>query len=188
MPPRRVRRPTDLTLNSSIMSQRRSWMLLLMPPFLLLFPECNESLPRGSSEKNNLAAMATADLTITNHAGQKQTYTVWLARTPQETSRGLMNVTEAELPNNRGMLFIFPYDQVLGFWMRNTIIPLDIAYVRSDGTIVRTLTMKALDESTYSSIEPAKYALELRSGELAARNITSGDHVDFPASVLNSNP
>jgi len=149
---------------------------------------CNDGLSRGSTIRNDLSKMATASLTITNHAGQPNTFTVWLARTSDEEQRGLMNVTEAELPHDHGMLFIFPFDQVLGFWMRNTIIRLDIAYIRSDGTIVRTLTMKALDESTYSSIEPAKYALELRAGELSARGIAPGDHVEIPASVLNSSP
>jgi uncharacterized membrane protein (UPF0127 family) len=149
---------------------------------------CNENLPRGSSLRNDLSKMATENVTITNRAGQKHTFSVWLARTPQEVGRGLMNVTEDELPHDRGMLFVFPYDQVLGFWMRNTIIPLDIAYIRSDGTIVRTLTMKPLDESTYPSIEPARFALEVRAGELAARSIAPGDHVEIPASVLNSNP
>ena len=58
----------------------------------------------------------------------------------------------------------------------------------SYGFLARTLTMKALDESTYSSIEPAKYALELRSGELAARSIAAGDHAEIPTTVLNSTP
>ncbi len=155
--------------------------------FGIMLSGCDE-LPRGSAERNDLAKMATTQVTVINKAGQRQTFNVWLARTPTEQSRGLMNVTEAELPHDQGMLFIFNYDQVLGFWMRNTIIPLDIAYIRSDGTIVRGLTMQALDETSRSSIEPARFALELRSGELAARGIADGDHVEIPASVLNQSP
>lgn len=159
----------------------------LLPMFGVMLSGCDE-LPRGSTERNDLSKMATADVTVVNKAGQRHTFSVWLATTPSEQTRGLMNVTEAELPHDKGMLFVFPYDQVLGFWMRNTIIPLDIAYIRSDGTIVRGLTMQALDERSHSSIEPARFALELRSGELAARGIAEGDHVEIPASVLNHGP
>lgn len=155
--------------------------------FAFLLSGCEE-LPRGATDRNDLSKMATAEVTVINKAGQRHTFNVWLARSPAEQTRGLMNVTEAELPHDKGMLFIFPYDQVLGFWMRNTIIPLDIAYIRSDGTIVRGLTMQALDETSRSSIEPARFALELRSGELAARGIAAGDHVEIPASVLNPAP
>lgn len=147
-----------------------------------------EDIPRGSAERNNLAGMSTAQLTLVNRAGQRHTLTVWLARTPSEQARGLMNVPESELPADRGMLFIFPFDQVLSFWMRNTIIPLDIAYIRSDGTIVRTLTMQPLDENSHPSIEPARFALEVRAGELAARGIAAGDRVEIPPSVLNPTP
>lgn len=126
--------------------------------------------------------MATADLTIRG----SQKYKVWLARTSTEQEVGLMNTTEAELPRDRGMLFLFAEDRYLSFWMRNTIIPLDIAYIRSDGTIVKTYTMKALDESGYPSIEPAQFALEVRAGEFAAHGIGRGDHVDIPQEVFNS--
>ena len=129
--------------------------------------------------KNNLAAMATADIKI---AG-KYPYKVWLARTRDEQQTGLMNTSVDELPADHGMLFVFDSDQPQGFWMHNTIIPLDIAYIRSDGTIVRTYTMKALDESTYPSFEPAQFALEVRAGQFTEKGVHNGDHVDIPASV-----
>lgn len=144
--------------------------------------------PPGSTMRNDLTAMRTSLVTIRNHAGQSHTFNVWVAETLDEQMLGLMNVTDAELDKDEGMLFVFSRDEVRGFWMRNTIIPLDIAYIRSDGTIVRTLTMQPLDESTYSSVEPARFALEVRAGELAARGIAAGDRVEIPASLLNPAP
>lgn len=140
------------------------------------------SLPNSADIKNDLAAMATADIEVKS----VNKFKVWLARSSAEQQVGLMNVREDEMPIDRGMLFIFDEDRYQSFWMRNTIIPLDIAYIRSDGTIVKTHTMKALDESGYPSIEPARFALELRAGQLAARGIARGDHVRIPDSVFNS--
>jgi uncharacterized protein len=148
--------------------------LLMIFGATLSFPGCDIS--RGSTEKNNLAAMRTIAIPITG----KATYTAWIADSTETEQLGLMNVTEAELPTDRGMIFIFPYDRQLNFWMRNTIIPLDIAYIRSDGTIVKTYTMQPLQEFGYNSIEPARFALEVRAGQFAAKGIKEGDHVELP--------
>lgn len=166
--------------------RRRSLFALLWSA--ALFGALNLScadVPRGSTARNNLSQMQTAQITIVNSVGTRHTIDAWLAREQHEMQLGLMNVPADELPSGRGMLFVFDYDHVLGFWMRNTIIPLDIAYIRSDGMIVRTLTMQALDERSYSSMEPARFALEVRAGDLSARGIAAGDHVEIPQSVLN---
>jgi hypothetical protein len=155
--------------------------------FGLILSAC-EAPPRGATARNNLATMRTSGLSVVNRAGQRQAFTVWLAESPAEHTVGLMNVTDAELGHGQGMLFVFDRDEPRGFWMRNTIIPLDIAYIRSDGTIVKTYTMKALDESTYDSIEPARFALEVRAGQFAKQGIREGSKVQIPANVLNSPP
>lgn len=142
---------------------------------------CTE-IPRASREKNNLAAMRTVAITITG----RTTYTAYVADADHTRTLGLMNVTEADLPADRGMIFVFDVDEVLSFWMRNTIIPLDIAYIRSDGTIVQTYTMAPLNENGYSSIEPARFALEVRGGQFQQWGIKRGDHVELPAELLQS--
>jgi hypothetical protein len=139
-----------------------------------------ESVSRGSKERNNLAAMRTVQIKV---AG-KATYTAYVADTTETQRHGLMNVTEAELPTDHGMIFIFPYDRLQNFWMRNTIIPLDIAYIRSDGTIVKTYTMQPLQEFGYSSIEPARFALELRAGQFEQWGIREGDRVEIPLELF----
>lgn len=139
-----------------------------------------EGVPRASLERNDLAKMKTVPIEIVG----KATYTVWVADEPRTQQLGLMNVTEADLPADRGMIFVFPYDRYQSFWMRNTIIPLDIAYIRSDGTIVKTHTMEPLNEMGYSSVEPARFALEVRAGQFAEKGIQAGDHVKIPEELF----
>ncbi|MFQ5425100.1 MAG: DUF192 domain-containing protein [Phycisphaerae bacterium] len=154
--------------------------LLAVP---LVLAGCAE-VPRGSSQKNDLSAMRTVRMVITGRTD----YTVYIADTQETQQIGLMNTTEAELPADRGMIFVFPVDRHQSFWMRNTIIPLDIAYIRSDGTIVKTYTMRPLDESGYPSIEPARFALEVRGGQFDRWGVAEGDHVEIPAELLTLPP
>src|SRR5512140_1786408 len=141
---------------------------------------CSE-IPRASTDRNDLSRMRSVAIPITG----RTTYTAYVAADNATRMLGLMNVTEADLPANHGMLFVFEYEQWLSFWMRNTIIPLDIAYIRSDGTIVKTYTMQPLDESGYPSIEPARFALEVRGGQFAQWGIVAGDHVEIPPEFLD---
>ncbi len=146
--------------------------------------------------RNDLDAMPTVNIQINGH-----TFHVWLATTDTERERGLMQVPAEKLaplppdPDDglpdgaeRGMLFVFENDRLLGFWMYNTIIPLDIAYLRHDGTIVTTYTMAPLETRTYPSIEPARFALEVRAGLFEKLGIGPGDHVEIPKAVLKSTP
>ena len=83
------------------------------------------------------------------------------------------------LAPNRGM--IFPYDpsQEVAFWMKNTLIPLDIIFIRSDGIIVRIANAKPLDETPLPSGEPIRLVLEIRGGRAAELGIRPGDLVDW---------
>ena len=154
----------------------RGLFVLVLAPIL---SSC-ASVPRGSVQRNDLSKMKAVVVKITG----KTIYTAYIADTPETQETGLMNVTEADLPINRGMIFVFDHDRLLSFWMRNTIIPLDIAYIRSDGTIVKTYTMEPLNEMGYPSIEPARFALEVRGGQFVQWGIKAGDHVELPAELL----
>ena len=72
-----------------------------------------------------------------------------------------------ELPEDRGMLFVFPDERVLEFWMRNTEIPLSIAFADASGRIVRIADMEPLSDAPVSSGAPARYALEVNRGWFA---------------------
>ena len=83
------------------------------------------------------------------------------------------------LAGDRGM--IFPYDppQDVSFWMENTLIPLDIIFIRSDGTIVRITKAKALDQTPLPAGEPIAAVLEIRGGRAAELGIKEGDVVSW---------
>ena len=109
---------------------------------------------------------------------------VWLAETPAQQERGLMFATAeqlAPLPDGtlRGMLFVFPADVIVAFMMRDTFVPLDLAFVRADGTVAEIHPRAPLDLSLQVSGEPVRYALEVTQGLLAARGVGVGDLLAF---------
>jgi uncharacterized membrane protein (UPF0127 family) len=87
--------------------------------------------------------------------------------------RGLM--FREKLPPNGGMLFVFEGKGVQCMWMRNTVIPLSVAFIDDDGTIVNIEDMKPLDETTqHCSKKPVAFALEMAQGWFAQRGIKPG--------------
>lgn len=136
------------------------------------------------SQGNDLNKMPTARLTIGAHP-----FDVWVADDDDEREHGLMFVGADKLADtaegvHRGMLFVFDVERPQSFWMKNTIVPLDIAFIKTDGRIVRQHTMKPLDESSYPSGRPVRFALEVRGNLFSELGIREGDHVTLPDSVL----
>lgn len=119
-----------------------------------------------------------ATLVIINSFGERVPVRVEIANTPAERERGLMERTE--LAEDAGMIFVFDREQILRFWMKNTLIPLSIAYIDSVGRIVDIQDMQPLDENTYPSAEPAQYALEVNQGFFEERGIEVGNEVVLP--------
>ncbi|HEX5237777.1 MAG TPA: DUF192 domain-containing protein [Sphingomicrobium sp.] len=115
-------------------------------------------------------------LTIHSRNGAHH-FIVDVAKTGAQQERGLMFVKS--LGGNRGM--IFPYDppQSVAFWMENTLIPLDIIFIRANGTIARITEGKPLDESQLPSGEPISAVLEIRGGRAHELGIRVGDKVSW---------
>ncbi|MBL8311673.1 MAG: DUF192 domain-containing protein [Burkholderiales bacterium] len=88
---------------------------------------------------------------------------------------GLMN--RFSLAPDSGMLFVFARAEPLAFWMRNTYVPLSIAYLNDKGVILNILDMKPHDESTHPSAGPAMYALEMKQGWFKERGIVAGARI-----------
>jgi uncharacterized protein len=99
-----------------------------------------------------------------------------LAATDTARTTGLMH--RRMMPENRGMLFVFPYAALQNFWMMNTYIPLSIAFVDENGTIINIADMKPLTTDPHPSARPAKYALEMNQGWFAKRGIKAGVKID----------
>ena len=80
-----------------------------------------------------------------------------------------------QLAGDRGMIFPYKPPQEVAFWMKNTLIPLDIVYIRSDGTIVRIVNALPMDLTPLPSGEPIIGVLEIRGGRAAELGIKEGD-------------
>lgn len=89
---------------------------------------------------------------------------------PPDRAVGLM--WRKSMPENRGMLFVFEGHAIHCFWMRNTLIPLSIAFLRDDGSIVNIENMQPQQDTSHCPNEPVRYALEVNQGWFAKRNIS----------------
>lgn len=112
----------------------------------------------------------------------------WLALTSEQHQEGLMFVPVEEIADDQGMLFVFNDERIRGFWMKNTITALDIAFARMDGTIVAIHTMPPLTLQSFSSFEPAMFALEVKAGILGKLGVQEGDKLIIPAEVFKDVP
>ena len=124
-----------------------------------------------------------------------QAFELWIADDVVEQAQGLMHVSAermARLPDGteRGMIFVFDHSRELTFWMKDTIIPLDIAYLDSTGHVVSMHTMAPLDvrPGQYPSGAPAQFAIEVNAGVWSDIGLIAGDAVELPATLLNSTP
>ena len=108
-----------------------------------------------------------------------------LATTPDEHILGLMY--RDALEENGGMLFVFPGEKILSFWMKDTRIPLSIAFIKADGRIVQIESMKPYSLDSHISKEKVKYALEMKEGWFRVHNVKVGDMVKIPLTVNGKN-
>jgi uncharacterized membrane protein (UPF0127 family) len=122
------------------------------------------------------AGLQQIPLTIAS-AGKTHRFTVEVAASPQEQATGLMN--RPSLAPDRGMIFPYSPPQPVAFWMRNTLIPLDMIFIRADGTIARIATATPLDETPVPGGEPVAAVLELAGGRAAELGIREGAKVHW---------
>ena len=124
-------------------------------------------------------ARAGNALTIETAAGATHRFTVELAVSPAEIQRGLM--FRESLADDAGMLFFYQQCRLAQFWMKNTLIPLDMIFIEADGRIAR-ITAMAEPQSLEirASGVPVNGVLEIAGGRAAALGIAPGDHVRHP--------
>ena len=140
---------------------------------LLATPRAMAGTTPASAE--DLAAFPKAPLVIES-AGKRLTFDVWVSATPARREQGLMFVRV--LPEKTGMLFLFPVSMHAGFWMKNTYIPLDLLFVRQNGTIARIAERaRPHDLTAIPSGEPVLAVLELAGGSAAKFGLRPGDRV-----------
>jgi uncharacterized protein len=143
---------------------------------LALTPGCKGIA--GDTKSNQASSLERIDLKVVTAAGAVHKFNVEVASTPDEQARGLM--FRESLPQNGGMLFPMNPPRMAGFWMKNTVISLDMIFIRKDGTIARI----ARDTVPYSlnqeeSGEPIAAVFEISGGRAAQLGIQENDKVSW---------
>jgi uncharacterized membrane protein (UPF0127 family) len=105
-------------------------------------------------------------------------FDVELAVTPEQRRQGLM--FREQFGEREGMLFVFEEEQTVSFWMRNTPLPLSIAFIDARGVIVHVADMVPYSEAPVPSRYPVRYALEVNQGAFERAAIEVGDLVELP--------
>jgi uncharacterized protein len=121
--------------------------------------------------------------------GPPRTVRLEVAADPAARARGLMGRTS--VPPGSGMVFLYPVDVRESFWMKDTLVPLSIAFVAADGRVVSVAEMTPCTADpcqTYAPAGPYRYAVELAAGAFPAAGVGAGDRVvpEDPSSVPNA--
>ena len=141
--------------------------LLSLALFLAVLASCS-----GSGQER----FEKQEITIEGRSGTVSLI-VELALTPAQHQQGLMHRTE--LNDGEGMLFVFDRDQILSFWMKDTLIPLSIAYIASDGRIVEIYDMEPGNLNPVRSSRSVRYALEVPRNWFERAGLGPGDRVNI---------
>lgn len=128
----------------------------------------------------NSAGAAGSENTLTITSGDAvHTFEIELVDTAESRAQGLM--FRDELAPDAGMLFDFFEERPVAFWMQNTLIPLDMLFIRADGTIARVhANAVPLDTTAIPSGEPVRFVLEIPGGRAAELGIEAGDTMQHP--------
>jgi uncharacterized membrane protein (UPF0127 family) len=121
----------------------------------------------GAAQDGPQPRLRTVTLTAGMHVIQAE-----LAITPLQQQTGMM--FRRSMGTNEGMLFVNEDKDVRCFWMRNTLIPLAIAFIADDGTIVNIAEMKPQSDQSHCSAQPVRFALEMNAGWFAKRGFKAG--------------
>lgn len=153
-----------------MMHRNRSLAARLALAVALMF-----ALPAAVAAQS-LDDFARSSLGIETADGAVHEFQVYLARTPQQLARGLMYV--AELPADQGMLFDYPRPRRVSMWMKNTLIPLDMLFIRAGG-VIANIAQRTVPGSlaVINSEGKARAVLELNGGTAARLGIRPGDRV-----------
>ncbi len=145
--------------------------------------EAENGQAASAPSTNSASGLEIVPMTISG-SGKVHRFDVEVARTSAQQAKGLM--FRKSLTDGEGMIFPFPVPKFAGFWMKNTVIPLDLIFVRGDGTI-ESIAANAEPYSldTISSGEPVAMVLEIRGGLAAELGLKAGDTVSWRDTAAN---
>jgi uncharacterized membrane protein (UPF0127 family) len=156
---------------------------LILAAFLASTPSvaltgCKPDQPGAATTQEASGGSAESRLPTTRVSMGSESFNLEVAYRPEDQETGLMN--RKSMADDHGMIFVFPAERNLTFWMKNTLIPLDIVYLDRGGRVVSVKHMKPLDETAVPSEGPAMYAVELNAGAAARAGVKAGDVVKVP--------
>lgn len=120
-------------------------------------------------------------VTFQTEAGQVRRLKVEIADTPEERARGLMG--RRTLAEDAGMLFVWTEETQSGFWMKDTFVPLSIAFIDAAGVILHIEDMQPLEKTLHYSPGPYRYAVEANQGWFRENGVEPGDRAVLPEGV-----
>jgi len=162
-------------IRDEFMGKRRVFATLAAIAMLAAFlTSCSAQSGNGQDTDKPNAQLKT----VTLKAGETR-LVAEVAATELERTRGLM--FRKSLAEGKGMLFVFDSDQKVAFWMKNTSLPLSVAYIGSDGTIYQILDLVPFSEEPRPADRSVRYALEVPQGWFAKVGLKPGDRFEIPA-------
>lgn len=156
-------------------------LLLCILAFCCLpLPACAaQPAPAGAFQPAQLKEFPRDQVSVQRRNG-RDTFQVWLARTPEQQEQGLMWIRQ--LPADYGMLFLLAAPRPMNMWMKNTYVSLDMLFTDSSGRITHIAHRTTpLSEDIVSSGGDVSAVLEIAAGEARRRGIAEGDRVIHPA-------
>lgn len=151
---------------------------LLFASLAAIMPAAPHAQSEGGTEQRN-PTLPMVELQAGIHLIRAE-----VAANQTTRARGLM--FRESLAANHGMLFVFEQPSRQCFWMRNTRIPLTIAFLDDGGRIVNTADMKPMSEESHCSARPVRFALEMEQGWFAKKGIKDGDRLAGPKGVFRT--
>ena len=149
-------------------SARLAFTACLLGLLMVGSPLVHAQAPAATAPSQKLATITTLGAGLYNIKAE-------VARTPREHEIGLMSRTS--MGPNEGMIFVFPTASRQCFWMKNTLIPLSIAFLADDGRVVNLAEMQPESETSHCSAQPVRYVLEMNKGWFSKRGIKPGDKI-----------
>lgn len=149
----------------------------------LLFATISLAQRGAHAQDNPLRVYQLRELQRATITIGKNKLKTWVMDTPSKQAEGMMFLKDADVAKDDAMIFVFPDSRERSFWMRNTLISLDIAYVNEKKVIISTSTMKARDETGVPSKGSAMYAIEMKHGAFQRLGIKKGQTVGIPKDV-----
>lgn len=117
--------------------------------------------------------------------GEVVSFQIEIADTEERRARGLMFRTD--LPEDRGMLFVFEQTRPVGFWMKNTPLPLDLVFIDEEGTVIDILPGEPFSTASIAPDAPSRFVLELHQGTSDRVGLEPGTRLDHPAIAAAGN-